>query len=331
MPGDWTCPACGDHQFARNAHCRRCGGQNPRLGGHNLAPAPKKPKLEALEGDGASASARALAAASAVFAAAAAGSGGLGTTSAGGSSSSSRPKSTKMCVAWREGWCMNGEFCPMGHGGEKPPKAHLINATMGGDPGDWVCPGCGDFQFRRNLACRFCGTANPAAVPPDPSAPGYKRKMCAHWERGTCTKGALCSFAHGEEDLIDKGRGLDKAAAPAGPVDLSVEPEDVQQLFLGVTIENSALGLFQELTLAQKRFVVGRGPLVTARDPTAVLLSRISAAKRSTAGRGVKNFGEWDCPSGEVPIFRQISAWHQMQQQQQLQQQRLLAQAHGLA
>lgn len=29
MPGDWACPACGDHQFARNAECRKCGAPNP--------------------------------------------------------------------------------------------------------------------------------------------------------------------------------------------------------------------------------------------------------------------------------------------------------------
>eukprot|EP00445_Apocalathium_hangoei_P032443 CAMPEP_0203962010 /NCGR_PEP_ID=MMETSP0359-20131031/92308_1 /ASSEMBLY_ACC=CAM_ASM_000338 /TAXON_ID=268821 /ORGANISM="Scrippsiella Hangoei, Strain SHTV-5" /LENGTH=157 /DNA_ID=CAMNT_0050897129 /DNA_START=71 /DNA_END=544 /DNA_ORIENTATION=+ len=24
-PGDWKCPGCGDHQFARNEACRKCG------------------------------------------------------------------------------------------------------------------------------------------------------------------------------------------------------------------------------------------------------------------------------------------------------------------
>ncbi len=28
-PGDWNCPACGDHQFARNAKCRQCGAAKP--------------------------------------------------------------------------------------------------------------------------------------------------------------------------------------------------------------------------------------------------------------------------------------------------------------
>ena len=28
-PGDWLCPACGDHQFAKNVACRMCGARNP--------------------------------------------------------------------------------------------------------------------------------------------------------------------------------------------------------------------------------------------------------------------------------------------------------------
>merc|ERR1719356_1377930 len=27
--GDWLCPGCGDHQFARNAACRKCGMPKP--------------------------------------------------------------------------------------------------------------------------------------------------------------------------------------------------------------------------------------------------------------------------------------------------------------
>lgn len=28
-PGDWNCPACNDHQFARNSECRKCGMPRP--------------------------------------------------------------------------------------------------------------------------------------------------------------------------------------------------------------------------------------------------------------------------------------------------------------
>merc|ERR1712226_337877 len=31
--GDWICDACGDHQFARNASCRRCNAPRPAAAG----------------------------------------------------------------------------------------------------------------------------------------------------------------------------------------------------------------------------------------------------------------------------------------------------------
>jgi len=31
--GDWTCPACGDNQFAKNTTCRKCGAAHPEGGG----------------------------------------------------------------------------------------------------------------------------------------------------------------------------------------------------------------------------------------------------------------------------------------------------------
>ena len=29
-PGDWNCPSCDDHQFARNTKCRKCGEPKPK-------------------------------------------------------------------------------------------------------------------------------------------------------------------------------------------------------------------------------------------------------------------------------------------------------------
>merc|ERR1712194_482983 len=31
-------------------------------------------------------------------------------------------------------------------------------------PGDWICPSCGDHQFRDNEACKQCGDAKPDDV-----------------------------------------------------------------------------------------------------------------------------------------------------------------------
>jgi len=39
-PGDWDCPECNDHQFARNSHCRKCGAVKP--GGQSEGEAPQQ-------------------------------------------------------------------------------------------------------------------------------------------------------------------------------------------------------------------------------------------------------------------------------------------------
>merc|ERR1711879_306867 len=37
-PGDWTCLACGDLQFAKNQSCRRCGASRPAPEPEQMAP-----------------------------------------------------------------------------------------------------------------------------------------------------------------------------------------------------------------------------------------------------------------------------------------------------
>mmetsp|Transcript_25238 Transcript_25238/g.72775 ORF Transcript_25238/g.72775 Transcript_25238/m.72775 type:complete len:337 (-) Transcript_25238:8-1018(-) len=46
--------------------------------------------------------------------------------------------------------------------------------------GDWNCPACGDYQFRRNPTCRTCGTLKPTEAPldgiePPPDPPTHGR------------------------------------------------------------------------------------------------------------------------------------------------------------
>lgn len=36
-PEDWMCQECGDHQFARNLSCRRCGAPKPKVSSNNQA------------------------------------------------------------------------------------------------------------------------------------------------------------------------------------------------------------------------------------------------------------------------------------------------------
>mmetsp|Transcript_106594 Transcript_106594/g.340063 ORF Transcript_106594/g.340063 Transcript_106594/m.340063 type:complete len:181 (-) Transcript_106594:53-595(-) len=168
LPGDWACPGCGDHQFARNTECRKCGTSNPGDGG----------------GCGACGG----------------GCGGGGAWAGGGkgwNSGASGGEDTMVCSAhgkkrsagnlmddgnggvccspssqcnvgggagdWSSGkgggaaWSAGGGGCGWSAGG---------GGGGGGGPdmkpGDWACPGCGDHQFARNTECRKCGTGNPS-------------------------------------------------------------------------------------------------------------------------------------------------------------------------
>jgi len=47
-PGDWQCPGCGDYQFGRNSHCRKC--QTPRPGLDPALAAEPPPKVVAKGG-----------------------------------------------------------------------------------------------------------------------------------------------------------------------------------------------------------------------------------------------------------------------------------------
>jgi len=147
--GDWVCPQCNDHQFARNVRCRRCGGPKPGADG------------------------------------AATGGGGIGGQGQGGEGWTSfkqdwectqcgdyqfaRNARCRRCGADRpevEG--AEGEQAPkQAQGGQGPNgggsagggrrEGRMTNAK----PGDWCCPSCNDIQFARNQVCRRCGEPKP--------------------------------------------------------------------------------------------------------------------------------------------------------------------------
>jgi len=58
-----------------------------------------------------------------------------------------------------------------------PPVLSLAAMTFSLENGDWLCPACGDEQFKRNTQCRKCGTPNPnlrgmpGMMPPQPQPP----------------------------------------------------------------------------------------------------------------------------------------------------------------
>jgi len=162
--GDWICPACGDHQFARNDSCRRCSKPKPSGGIYedelptDLRYTPRRSSVDD---------------APAAFAHRAVANGGGG---AGGS-----PQATPRAGDWHCESCGDLQFARNpscrrcgalrppgidGHRGDRaggcraaPSEPQIIDVRAG----DWTCPNCGDHVFARNNACRRCDTPRPSA------------------------------------------------------------------------------------------------------------------------------------------------------------------------
>ncbi|CAK9081343.1 unnamed protein product [Durusdinium trenchii] len=188
--GDWLCPSCGDHQFARNASCRKCGAPKDEV-----APATTsgRPIMRVASGQdlvfkddwncpqcgdfqfGRNASCRKCGAPRPAHAA-----GGQPAAAPVasdfkegdwicvdcGDHQFARNTSCRRCGAARPGTAA----VPSGH--VVPPRAHLqrnaptvvVADNAGFVEGDWMCLACGDHQFARNVSCRRCGAAKPSAT-----------------------------------------------------------------------------------------------------------------------------------------------------------------------
>jgi len=176
-PGDWTCPACFDLQFARNAACRRCGTPRPGSPGGSV---PGQQAMTAATFYGPPGEA--------VVASGGRGGGGL----------EMRPGDW-ICPRCNDHVFAKNDACrrcstprPTGNGSQAAGSANgytkpidwnsspaavesghgSVPATAAGGvaghapvarPGDWICPSCNDLQFARNASCRRCGQMNPSS------------------------------------------------------------------------------------------------------------------------------------------------------------------------
>lgn len=159
MPGDWTCPSCGDNVFARNMACRQCGTQKPGAAG----------------GKGGKGGNTALAGALAVIQALTQ-TGALNLGGVLGAKGGGKGKSD--CK-----WCAKGE-CWTHKGASFGGSAGKGGAqTMAGD---WLCPGCGDHQFARNETCKQCQTPKPADGTGILAKASYSKMMPGDWICPSC-------------------------------------------------------------------------------------------------------------------------------------------------
>lgn len=198
----------------------------------------------------------------------------------------------------------------------RDPTAVLISriaksdATVERRAGDWNCPTCGDFQFQRNIVCRSCGTPNANPVPPkpapSPNAFSYKRKMCMHYLKGQCTRGEMCTFAHGDEEIQMAKMAVQFQTAV--PPDMSNQAPEVQAFLLNNRIQPHAASQFLQLSPAEQRNVMDRGSLHDARDPTAVLITRMTRRALETE---IRKPGDWNCPNcNDWQFARNVTCRH---------------------
>mmetsp|Transcript_20688 Transcript_20688/g.45400 ORF Transcript_20688/g.45400 Transcript_20688/m.45400 type:complete len:458 (-) Transcript_20688:198-1571(-) len=111
-----------------------------------------------------------------------------------------KPYKSEMCSFYQRGICCFGKKCHFAHG-----KAELKPVTT-------------------ERAAPSVGTSGRAGQPDNSNADkvadtsnAYKTKLCNFYERGICTNGARCVFAHGQQDLAPEMRKTvtGKASAPA--------------------------------------------------------------------------------------------------------------------
>eukprot|EP00930_Biecheleria_cincta_P027946 TRINITY_DN19522_c1_g1_i2.p1 TRINITY_DN19522_c1_g1~~TRINITY_DN19522_c1_g1_i2.p1 ORF type:complete len:401 (-),score=61.06 TRINITY_DN19522_c1_g1_i2:857-2059(-) len=170
----------------------------------------------------------------------------------------------------------------------RDPTAVLIaRMTKGGrtvqtpSPGDWYCPNCGDLQFSRNAECRNCQTPNPNPMAPRPAPPSHalKTRMCTYFVKGNCTKGNLCTFAHGEDEMPQIDAETVAQAATSIQQLFGISEEEVQMFLNGC--EAHAIQRFLSLPAGEQMLIMNRGSLVDARNPTAVLVTRMNSLSKT--------------------------------------------------
>mmetsp|Transcript_12441 Transcript_12441/g.26928 ORF Transcript_12441/g.26928 Transcript_12441/m.26928 type:complete len:378 (-) Transcript_12441:166-1299(-) len=131
-PGDWICPSCGDHVFAKNANCRKCGTARPNDVLTNMAGAGRNGTGSvAREGDW--------------------------NCKSCGDLQFARNTTCRRCGAAKP------EDAGLLPAVATAPAAPYAARAPGADlrPGDWRCPRCNDHVFARNENCRRCGQARP--------------------------------------------------------------------------------------------------------------------------------------------------------------------------
>jgi len=133
-----------------------------------------------------------------------------------------------ICQFWQNGTCKNGDLCTWAHGegelGALAPANPLAAASVwnsaqigGGGYASAPLAGYGKGGGKANSLAIVKGMGKmgkasggkgygaPSGAWPVPQYPlssgGVKRTLCKHWQMGSCKNGALCTWAHGQEEV----------------------------------------------------------------------------------------------------------------------------------
>jgi len=156
-PDDWVCPQCGDLQFARNAQCRKCGGDKPAVAtnkvvqkaGDWICPNPECQDVQFERNQNCRKC----------------GMPKPGTDGEMAEPVVPEPMNNTGVNDWNCPQCGDLQFgrnpgcrkC----GAPRPGGTSKSTNGVVAKEGDWFCPGCKDLQFERNSSCRKCGTPKP--------------------------------------------------------------------------------------------------------------------------------------------------------------------------
>eukprot|EP00927_Polykrikos_kofoidii_P049230 TRINITY_DN4331_c0_g1_i5.p1 TRINITY_DN4331_c0_g1~~TRINITY_DN4331_c0_g1_i5.p1 ORF type:complete len:1022 (-),score=173.36 TRINITY_DN4331_c0_g1_i5:107-3094(-) len=124
-----------------------------------------------------------------------------------------RPK-TQICAYWRENRCTRGTLCAFAHGEQELDthdvrRAGLYPQVGKGAPGPTAFGSGPVGAAMMGGPVGAAGNTIPGLRPPPPAVtltkdnkfiPIRKTQLCVYWKEGRCTRGAVCSFAHGEDE-----------------------------------------------------------------------------------------------------------------------------------
>ncbi|CAJ1409772.1 unnamed protein product [Effrenium voratum] len=115
-----------------------------------------------------------------------------------------------ICQYWKENRCNRGDQCSYAHG------EHELRSTQPTHPmGMKGGPPIGKGPMPPGKGGPAMGPGG--VMPPPPVPQNRKTQLCVYFKEGRCTRGTGCNYAHGEHELIDRGRAA-PPPAPARPM-----------------------------------------------------------------------------------------------------------------